>query len=369
MRWMRSSPRWVAAWAALATLAAPAAARAQQASAYVLTTDYSSGSVSCVDLSSRTVHRDVATVFSDARMRVSDGLVYVINRFGQDNIQVLDPARGFATLRQFSVGNGSNPQDLCIVSPTKAYVTRLASPRLLVVNPATGDSLGAVSLAAFADADGIPEMDRMILVGDRLFVSLERLSNFQPTDTSLVAVVDVVADTVVDADPIAPGTQAIVLPGLNPVTPFFSMVFFPQSCGQPSNTSVTSAPWAEAIKPLIPPPTPARHDILASPVLESCLAALSVSSPTSEPPEQGKTSLVEPPQPHFGSVMVSVLLCYLSSSLIASVVGTRPADFTTPSTAKAGVIITPISVILLMSVIFSMRYSMPNSLAAASACS
>lgn len=54
---------------------------------------------------------------------------FVINRFGADNIQWLDPTAGFATRRiggvpaQWSTGNGSNPQDALPVSPTKLYVT------------------------------------------------------------------------------------------------------------------------------------------------------------------------------------------------------------------------------------------------------
>ena len=50
---------------------------------------------------------------------------------GQDNIQIIDPAQNYATVHQFSTGNGSNPQDISFVSPTKAYVTRLGSPNLL----------------------------------------------------------------------------------------------------------------------------------------------------------------------------------------------------------------------------------------------
>ncbi len=213
--------RYAALVAALA-LASPAnrAAAAAETHAYVLTSDFTNGALSAADLNGPVVTRDVATVYFDARVRWFAGLLYVVNRFGQDNIQVIDPAAGYATLRQFSVGNGSNPQDIAFVSPTKAYVTRLASPRLLVVNPSTGDSLGAISLAAYADADGVPDMDRMIRVGPRLFVALQRLANFQSTDTSLVVAIDTRADTLLDADPVTPGKQAIVLPGTNPTTTF-----------------------------------------------------------------------------------------------------------------------------------------------------
>src|SRR5439155_1341833 len=49
-------------------------------------------------------------------------------------------------------------------------------------------------------ADGIPEMDQMALVGDRLFVSLERLDRtrrFAPAGRSRLVVLDTASDTVV----------------------------------------------------------------------------------------------------------------------------------------------------------------------------
>ena len=191
--------------------------------AFVLTTDFSTGKLSVADLDTRAVTKDVAPVHSDAVMRWYGGLLYVVNRFGQDNIQVIDPALNYATVRQFSTGNGSNPQDICFVSATKAYVTRYELADLLIVNPATGASLGVIPLGAFADADGIPEMAHMVRVDRRVFVAIQRLdrnAGYQPTDKSLVAVIDAVADTVLDADPITTGKQAIRLTGKNPYTVF-----------------------------------------------------------------------------------------------------------------------------------------------------
>ena len=202
------------------TALAVAPARATDTHAYVLTSDYSSGGLSSGNLDTRLITRDVASAYADARLRWFGGLLYVVNRFGQDNIQVIDPANNFTTVRQFSVGNGSNPQDIAFLTSTKAYVTRLASSRLLIVNPATGDSIGAIELKPFADADHIPDMDHMIRVGTTLYVALERLSNFQPTDSSLVVAIDTRADTVIDAVPALPGVQAIALPGTNPTTGF-----------------------------------------------------------------------------------------------------------------------------------------------------
>jgi hypothetical protein len=192
--------------------------------AFVITTDFSTGTLSVIDLETRQVTPHVASVYSDATLRVHDRLIYVVNRFGQDNIQVIDPDRGFLTLRQFSTGNGTNPQDIAVVSPDKAYVSRYGSADLLIVNPHTGVTLGTISLAAFADGDGLPEMARMAVVGSRLFIACQRLTHFMPVDPSVVAVVDLSTDAVVDVDPTTPGVQGIPLPLKNPVT---DLVFDP----------------------------------------------------------------------------------------------------------------------------------------------
>jgi len=207
-----------ASWA----LSSPGRAAGAETQAFVFTSDFTTGSLSAVNLATRAVALDVASVSSDAVLRWYGGLLYAVNRFGADNVQVIDPAQGYATLRQFSVGNGSNPQDIVFVSPTKAYVSRYGSADLLIVDPssASGQPTSAVSLAAFADGDGIPEMARMIRVGRYLFVACQRLTNFQPTNPSVVVVVDTQTDQVVDVDPATSGTQAITLAGRNPASTF-----------------------------------------------------------------------------------------------------------------------------------------------------
>lgn len=208
--------------ASLLVVAAASPAFAAQTKAFVFGTDWTTGSLSAVDLSPRTNHCDVASPGSDASLRFWGDRLYVVNRFGGDNVQVVNPAT-YATTFQFSVGNGSNPHDIAFASATKAYVTRFESADLWIVNPQTGAHTGTISLAPFADGDGIPEMDRLMMVGPLLFVSLERIDRpggYVPDDTALVAVIDTRADTLVDCDPAKPGRQAIRLQLANPVTTF-----------------------------------------------------------------------------------------------------------------------------------------------------
>ena len=187
--------------------------------AVITTTDYSSGSFSSLDLATNTATNDHLTIHSDAVVRTYRDKVYIINRLGQDNVLVLDQSDLKTPLTQYSTGNGSNPHDMAFVSEEKAYISRYGYAELLIVNPVTGDSLGAVDLSVFADADGLPEMNQLALYDNYLFVACQRLdrdNGFVPTDVSVIAVVDVMTDQVVDVDANTAGVQGIVMTGKNP---------------------------------------------------------------------------------------------------------------------------------------------------------
>ena len=187
--------------------------------AIITTTDYSSGSFSSLDLSTNTATRDHLTIHSDAMVRTYRDKVYIINRLGQDNVLVLNRSNLKTPLMQYSTGNGSNPHDMAFVSEEKAYISRYGRTQVLIVNPITGDSLGVVDLSDFADADGLPEVSQLALSGDYLFAACQRLdrdNGWVPTDVSVIAVVDVVTDQVVDVDANTAGVQGIVMTNKNP---------------------------------------------------------------------------------------------------------------------------------------------------------
>ena len=118
------------------------------------------------------------------------------------------------------MGNGTNPHDIEIVAPDKAYISRYDTASLLIVNPQDGAELGEIDLSAFADADGLPEVSQIVRIGDRLYLSCQRLdraNSWRPADgSSYLIVVDINSDTLVDVDPDAEGVQGIALNAANP---------------------------------------------------------------------------------------------------------------------------------------------------------
>jgi outer membrane protein assembly factor BamB len=189
-----------------------------QTDLFVVTSDFSTGSAAILPASSDDAQVNLLTIHADAIGQYFDGRIYIVNRLGQDNVIVLDPANPTQPLAQFSVGNGTNPHQIYVVSPSKAYVTRYDDSHLLVVDPRDGAELGTVDLSEFADGDGLPEMAEMIGVDDRVYVSCQRLDrdNGWVSDASFLIAIDTVHDAVVDLDAVTPGAQGIRLSAPNP---------------------------------------------------------------------------------------------------------------------------------------------------------
>lgn len=186
----------------------PTPTPAPQREAFVVVTDFVTGSFATIDLDPPRAITTASTqrvVGSDAVARVFGDHVYVVNRLNDESIQVLDPSDDYATLSQCSTGSGSNPHDIAFVDEHKAYVTLNAETDLLIVNPSVGADcagfvLGRIDLSVFADADGIPEMDLMAIIDDRLYVTIQHLDRdhfFVPTGRGQIAVIDTTSDTVV----------------------------------------------------------------------------------------------------------------------------------------------------------------------------
>ncbi len=187
----------------------------------VVATDYTTGKLATLGSSSPWPGScDLSSVCSDAVARYHDGLIYIVNRLGCDNIQVIDPNDDFATLLEFSVGGGSNPQGI-VFSPdgSRAYVSRQNSNDVLIVDPTNGDHLGNIDLSSWNDADGSCEPGDLIRVGDLIYVAILRVDRdfyWSPVGDSYLAVIETNSDTLLDLNTDTPGIQAIPLTGTNP---------------------------------------------------------------------------------------------------------------------------------------------------------
>ncbi len=164
---------------------------------YAVGTDFStSGVLSAVDVAGRSVTTNVVAgvASTDPVLRYYNGKLYVINRFGADNITVVDPSTN-QLIEQISTGSGTNPQDVA-VKGNKIYVAALGSGDIIILDESNPSATPATIDISSYDTDGIPDASSMYLVGDNLFVSLGHLDLCFSSTDGTVLVIDTTTDMV-----------------------------------------------------------------------------------------------------------------------------------------------------------------------------
>lgn len=149
--------------------------------------------------------------------------LYQIGRFGTDTITRFDPIDTSAFDYQYSVNKdgeegSANPQAIAFLNDTKAYLTRYGSNSMWIINPsATNEQdffVGEIDFSAYDD--DVPNMTDAMILGDRLFVLLERLEGFNPTKVAYLAVIDTNTDTEILTNQGSDGLAGIELNVVNP---------------------------------------------------------------------------------------------------------------------------------------------------------
>jgi hypothetical protein len=184
----------------------------------------------------RTATSNIQVTHSDAIVRSFNNKLYVVNRLGGDNIQIVDPSQDFKVTLQCSTGNGTNPQDIMIVSPTKGYVTllnpsssqnsKLVVADVLVVNLAAKADCSdfitkTIDLSQYVADDNEPfaRASSMVVIGSKVFIALQNLPkdlSLAPDQPGKIVKLDTTTDTIVDS---------LILDGRNP----FDMDYSPET--------------------------------------------------------------------------------------------------------------------------------------------
>jgi|GEM_PF-3283638 len=178
----------------------------------VTETDYTQGSVSVIDLSTKRIRKSVIAFGSDPGIQSVDGKVYLFDHYTGSVTGFTGNTPGQKVTLDVQAGAGSNPYAIA-VSGNKAYITRYNSSSLLVLNDAGavgGGTRDSIDLSAYASrhpADSAASGPRMAAITAQdgyLFVTLQRLNyNYKALDTSLVVVINASTKAIVKTIPLA----------------------------------------------------------------------------------------------------------------------------------------------------------------------
>ena len=178
----------------------------------------------------RSVQDNLLPTISDIKMAAQGSYFYRIARYNGDSVTKFDAAAPATPIWQYSTMDESdtvatsNPQSLIFASDAKAYLPRMGSTRMWIVDPATttaqGFKLGEVDLGDYADSDGLPEMTKGVVVDGKLFLILQRIdrdNGWASTNTPYLVVIDTDTNEEIDTQSLGgENLYGIPLPVKNP---------------------------------------------------------------------------------------------------------------------------------------------------------
>lgn len=183
----------------------------QKAISINLAADFSAGAYSVVSVDPesgpRTVINNLNATISDLGLNSFGRYFYVIERFMGDNITKYDIENPSAVIWQYSAKDAEdtetsvNPQNIVFATEKKAYLLRHNDHRAWIINPSAQNEAefktGILDLSDYNDQDDVgPEMTNGIIVGNKLYVVMQRLNqidNWEPQE-AFVAVFDTTTD-------------------------------------------------------------------------------------------------------------------------------------------------------------------------------
>ena len=224
---------WLALGAAVvfALWAAPAAADGQKAAVHTIASDWSGAAQAVVNVNPvggpRGTQLDLFPQAStDWIIRSYGDYFYLIGRYYTDSLTKFHIDAPETPLYQVSVlasgSDTSNPHDLIFLNADKAYMPMYGVPKCWIIDPNDGSKIGEIDLSAYADSDGLPELQAGIIVGDKLFLLAERLNRnapsgiWEPQDDAYLIVIDTGADTEIDTNAGRTALKGVKLPAKGP---------------------------------------------------------------------------------------------------------------------------------------------------------
>ncbi len=155
------------------------------------------GTLSKVEVGNLEVTQNIraGAASGDPVIRTQGKEVIIINRFGFNNVTILD-GKTLQLVDQISTGANTNPQDVAAVGQ-KLYVAALGSKGVIVINRATGTKTEIDLATSLGDPDGQPDCVSVYAVGTKVFVACSMQTNFKSVMDSKIAVIDTATDAYV----------------------------------------------------------------------------------------------------------------------------------------------------------------------------
>ena len=160
----------------------------------IVGSDYTNGNFSIIDLDTLSAAVNIAHAQpgSDAVIRKIANRLYIVNRFGRDNITGLKSSDNYKVLFEESIGRQSNPQDIARFSDSQGIVALHNEGYLALfdLNDGTTEIAQRIDISSY-DSDGKPQASALHHHQGFVYVSLQVLNaSFRPQGNGRLIRVD-----------------------------------------------------------------------------------------------------------------------------------------------------------------------------------
>lgn len=140
---------------------------------FVSSTDWTTGAISALSLEDGELLDPAAPAGGDPMVvALDDGSVALLERGGGHHLRIYEPGCWSRPRLEVALGD-ANPHD-AVLHDGLLWLSLYERSVVWALDPEDGSLVLQLDLSAEADADGLPEADRFVRHGDRLFLGLQR---------------------------------------------------------------------------------------------------------------------------------------------------------------------------------------------------
>lgn len=139
--------------------------------------DYAVGALAVVNSADATLTENIASISGDPLVQTEGDILWQINRYQYDTIRKYDINDIHIPLQEISVApetGSSNPHGIASCQG-KTFVTLYERSEILVLDPASLETITTIDITEYADSDGIAEASSIYNIGNKIFIGLQRL--------------------------------------------------------------------------------------------------------------------------------------------------------------------------------------------------
>ena len=118
---------------------------------FIAGSDYHSGTLEWMVIEDNSSVESCIEIYSDAVLDSYNGNLYMLEKYGADNIMKFDPSKcgKSGIIYQIHLGNNWNPQDIEFLNRKKAYISNMNEPEITIFNPETGEIVSSIDISKY----------------------------------------------------------------------------------------------------------------------------------------------------------------------------------------------------------------------------